>query len=102
MIRNTIEQLLQDNAKKIILDIRRKEDYEKDTIPGAVWMSAEEVLRKINYFPNNRRIYLVCYTGETSDEMAQILSSRGLNAYSIEGGFHSYLRYRLKYMMKRT
>ena len=44
--------------------------------------------------PRDRPVYLICYTGETSDEFAQRLRKLGYEAYSLAGGFRSYVRWR--------
>lgn len=98
MFRKSLEEVLADKSPKIIIDLRKKEDYRKETIPGAVNIYHKDFQRQIYRLPKNKRIYLFCYTGETSDEFAEGLLRRGYDAYSIEGGYHSYLRYKLRQM----
>lgn len=98
MFRKNLEEMLQDNHPKILIDLRRKEDYRKETIPGAVNIYHGDFLRYVPRLPENKRIYLFCYTGDTSDELAEYLSEKGYDAYSIEEGYHAYLRYKLKQM----
>ena len=99
MYRKKLEDVLRDNSPKVIIDLRKKEDYRKETIPGAVNVYHEEFPRYQSRLPKNKRIYLFCYTGETSDEFAEDLSQQGYDIYSIEEGYHAYLRYKLKHMM---
>lgn len=99
MIRKTIEDVLRDGNRKMIIDLRRREDYKKETIPGAIHVYHGDLRRKLSLLPRDTRIYLFCYTGETSDGLAEELAQKGYEIYSIEGGFHSYLRYKLKQMM---
>lgn len=99
MFRKSLEEVLHDENPKIIIDLRRKEDYRKETIPGAVNIFHGELKRHLSYLPKNKRIYLFCYTGETSDEFAEALSKKGYDVYSVEGGYHAYLRYKLKRMI---
>ena len=100
MIRKKLEEVLADKNPKMLIDLREKEEYKKETIPGAVNVYYKEFRRYIVRLPQNERIYLFCYTGETSDELAEELSQKGYDAFSIEGGYHSYLRYKLKYMIR--
>ncbi len=100
MFRKNLEEVLQDKSPKIIIDLRKKDDYRKETIPGAVNVFHGEFSRYMSRLPKNKRIYLFCYTGETSDEIAENLSQKGYDIYSIEEGYHSYLRYKLKHMMR--
>ena len=99
MFRKKLEEVLNDNTPKMMIDLRRKEDYRKETIPGAVSIYHGEFQRQLHRLPKNKRIYLFCYTGETSDELAEELSQKGYDIFSIEEGYHAYLRYKLKRMM---
>lgn len=99
MFRRKLEEVLSDQTPKLLIDLRRKEDYRKETIPGAVNIFYGDLRRQLYRLQKNKRIYLFCYTGETSDEMAEELSQKGYDIYSIEEGYHSYLRYKLKRMI---
>ena len=100
MYRKSLEEVLRDKGPKVIIDLRKKEDYRKETIPGAVNVYHGEFQRYLSRLPRDKRIYLLCYTGETSDELAEELSQKGYDIYSIDEGYHAYLRYKLKYMMQ--
>lgn len=99
MFRKSLEEVLKDNSPKVLIDLRKNEDYRKETIPGAVNGYHKDFLRYVSRLPRNKRIYLFCYTGETSDEYAEYLSKRGYDIYSIEEGYHAYLRYKIRRMM---
>ena len=101
MIRKSIEQLIEDNRDKIVVDIRSKEEYEKETYPGAVNIFWEQFDNHINEIPKEKPVYLICYTGQKSDEIAERLSEEGYEIYSIENGYHSYLRLKLKQLMEQ-
>lgn len=98
MFRKSLEDFLKDNSPKILIDLRKAEDYKKETIPGAVHVYHKEFFRYASHLPKNKRIYLLCYTGETGDEYAEYFSKKGYDIYSIEEGYHAYLRYKLKRM----
>ncbi|MGN0155359.1 MAG: ATP-binding protein [Lachnospiraceae bacterium] len=101
MIQRTIEQLEEDNREKLVIDIRSREEYEKETYPGAVNIFWEEFEQHRDEVPKDRPVYLLCYTGQKSDEIAENLSEEGYEIYSIENGFHSYLRLKLKKLMSQ-
>lgn len=54
----------------------------------------------IGEIPKDQPVYLFCYTGQRSDEIAEELSDKGYEIYSIEGGYRSYLRKKLADFMK--
>lgn len=99
MFRKNLEEVFKDVSPKLLIDLRKKEDFQKGTIPGAVHVYHGDFNRYVTRLPKNKRIYLFCYTGETSDGLAEELSGRGYDIYSIEEGYHAYLRYKLKKMM---
>lgn len=99
MFRKNLEDVLQDPTPHILIDLRKKEDFQKGTMPGAVHVYHGDFDRYVTHLPKNKRVYLLCYTGETSDGLAEELSEKGYDIYSIEDGYHAYLRYKLKKMI---
>ena len=101
MFRKKIEEIEQDKRDKQIIDLRSPEEYEKETYPGAVNLFWEELEEHKNEIAKDRPVYLICYTGQKSDEIAENLVEQGYEAYSIQNGFHSYLRLKLQRMMEQ-
>lgn len=100
MFRKDIEEMEQDSRDKVIIDLREKKDYEKETYPGACniyWELFEEEQVELE---RGKPVYLICYTGQKSDEIAEELQEEGYEAYSITGGFRSYLRCKLEKLMQ--
>ncbi len=101
MFRKKIEEIEQDKRDKQIIDLRSPEEYEKDTYPGAVNLFWEELEEHKDEIAQDKPIYLICYTGQKSDEIAENLVEQGYEAYSIQNGFHAYLRLKLQRMMEQ-
>ena len=101
MFRKKIEEIEQDKREKQIIDLRSSEEYEKETYPGAVNLFWEELEEHKDEIAKDRPVYLICYTGQKSDEIAENLVEQGYEAYSIQNGFHSYLRLKLQRMMEQ-
>ena len=100
MYRKTVEELQKDQREKLVIDIRSEQDYIKETYPGAKHIFWEEFMEQIGEIPLELPVYLFCYTGQRSDEIAEDLSEQGYEIYSIEGGYRSYLRKKLADFMK--
>ena len=100
MYRKTVEELQKDQREKLVIDIRSEEDYTKETYPGAKHIFWETFMDHIGEIPKDQPVYLFCYTGQRSDEIAEELSDKGYEIYSIEGGYRSYLRNKLADFMK--
>lgn len=95
MFIKTIEEMEQDAREKFIIDVRKEEDFQKETYPGAFHIYWETFAEHLQEIPRDKPVYMLCYTGQRSDEIAEDLQNQGYEAYSIEGGYRSYLRVRL-------
>ncbi|MDD6667894.1 MAG: ATP-binding protein [Lachnospiraceae bacterium] len=107
--RKTIDEMEKDSRNIGIIDVRSERDYEADTIPGArncFWMDfpteemdAREMIGGFGYA--GEPIYLVCYTGDKSDAIAERLQGWGIEAYSLDGGYAAYLRLAMKRLLAK-
>lgn len=102
MYQRTIEELQKDEREKVIIDIRREADFLRETYPGAKHIYWEEFEAHKDEVPKDRPVYLICYTGERSDELARELLEEGCEAYSVQGGYRAYLRMKLLESMEQT
>ena len=107
MYKKTVEELNSDTREKLVIDIREKADFDKETYDGAINIYWEEFEKEIENdtvdehlnLPKDKPVYLLCYTGQKSDDIADELNENGYEVYSIDGGFRSYLRFKLKNFM---
>lgn len=95
-----IEEFEQDHRVKQVIDVRSAEDFEKETYPGAINIFWEDFSAHIDKVAKDRPVYLLCYTGQRSDEIAEELSEQGYEIYSIDGGCRSWLRLKLQRLMQ--
>ena len=93
----TIEELeAVKDAEKTIVDIRPQDQYMRGTFPGAVSLPAsrleeqyeEETARLDKMHP----VYVMCHTGEKSQEWVRRLTGDGFDAVNVEGGYRAWLR----------
>ena len=100
----TIEELeaLKD-AEKTIVDIRPQDQYMRGTFPGAVSLPAsrleeqyeEETARLDKMHP----VYVMCHTGEKSQEWVRRLTGDGFDAVNVDGGYRAWLRLSLSHFV---
>ena len=93
----TIEELeaLKD-VEKTIVDIRPQDQYMRGTFPGAVSLPVsrleeqyeEETARLDKMHP----VYVMCHTGEKSQEWVRRLTGDGFDAVNVDGGYRAWLR----------
>jgi len=95
-----IEEMLLDTRNKLVVDVRKKEDYEKETYPDAINIYWEDFMEHVDELPKDRPIYLLCYSGKNSEEIADELTEQGYEIYSVDGGYYSWLRIKLEMFMK--
>ena len=95
----TVEDLMKENLDNVlILDVRKNEDFEKGSINecknkiNATWENIN--IDELN-LPKDKKIYVMCYTGDTSADVAEELEEKGYDAASIEGGYREYFRWYL-------
>ena len=95
----TIEELQEDTREKQIIDIRDRADFEKETYPGAINIYWEEFEEHMDEIRKDCPVYLICYTGQKSDEIAEELTEQGYEIYSIKNGYRAWLRIKLSKLM---
>ena len=95
----TIEELERNTSPKRVIDIRSREAFEKGAFPFAENIPLEELKPEIIAADTTMPVYLFCHTGRLSMDVADDLEDLGCEAYSVKGGYHSYLKRQLKRMM---
>ena len=95
----TIEELEKDTREKQVIDIRDKADFEKETYPGAVNIYWEELEEHMDEIRRDCPVYLVCYTGQKSEEIAEELTEQGYEIYSVKNGYRTWLKLKLGRLM---
>ena len=103
----TVQQYYDDNRDKILFDVRALEEYEKETIEASIHYYWEDMIKVLEdnkeefeaKYSMDTPIYILCYTGQKSEEIEDILDEMGYEAYSLDGGFVAYLRWKFnKYL----
>ena len=102
MFRKTMEEYEADTRKKLVIDIREKEAFDKETMPGALHMDSETLKQQIKELTKDQTpVYLLCHTGQQSDALAEDFEKEGYEVYSIQDGFRAYLRLKLRTVMRQ-
>jgi rhodanese-related sulfurtransferase len=88
-----LEEKIKNNQQVYILDIRRKEDYEKSFIENSQqceWLEIGDLIKSGN-LPKDRDIIVACYTGQSSMQVATLLNMEGYSAYSLVDGIVNWI-----------
>ena len=84
---------LLDSKSGILLDVRRKADYEAapDLIPGAAWRDPEQVESWSRELPKDRPVVVYCVKGgSVSQSITATLTGQQVNARFVEGGLNAW------------
>lgn len=91
----TLEQLKTlDKDKYVLLDMRSESDRAYGFIPGSVAVDAEKLL--LNPPSDGKTVVIYCAHGVFSVDVAQSLREKGVDAYSLSGGYLAWLREEMK------
>lgn len=98
----TIEELEKLEEDKIILDVRKAEDYRRGSLEGACNLPIEEfsvdAYRELLESQNlslNLPVYVLCHTGDKSRDVVEQLAEAEIAACNIDGGYRALLRLQL-------
>lgn len=77
---------------KNIIDIRSRDKYNINHIPGAINIESFELMNNPSKYLNKNNVYyLYCTSGYTSSIVSNKLNKLGFNTVNIDGGFNNYL-----------
>jgi rhodanese-related sulfurtransferase len=92
----TLRDMLERGEQVTVVDVRKREAYEEDSIPGSVNFDAYDALhagaeRAMEGLkpPEGARVVTVCNRGHSSAVAAEQLRRQGHEAYSLEGGLEA-------------
>ncbi|MGM0378810.1 MAG: rhodanese-like domain-containing protein [Bacillota bacterium] len=82
-------QKVKNDEDVFVLDIRRKSDYDKGHLKGAVnapW--GETIAKNLKNIPSDKEVYVYCYSGQTAGQAVNTLNIAGFNARSVKYGWN--------------
>ncbi len=72
-----------------IIDIRDAVDYNANHIKGAVNIPYFNIDDKLEHIPNDKPVYVHCYSGQTASQTVALLRLSGVDAYNVSGGWNN-------------
>lgn len=82
-----------DFSEITIVDLREPDEVLVKGFESAINIPFSQFYSKLDDVPKDKPVYVICRTGDFSEEIAEILDDRGYEAYNIEGGFDAYQQY---------
>ncbi len=87
----TLEELKKlDKDTYSIIDIRDESDIDSGAMPGAICVHAEDIMDNEN-IDFLKKLVICCMHGRISEDVADELNEKGLDAVSLEGGYIAWL-----------
>ena len=76
-----------DKENVTVLDLRESDEVLVKKLGDTVNIPFSKFTSKIDELDRSKPVYVLCRTGDLSEEVTEILTGRGYDAYSIEGGY---------------
>lgn len=86
------------NAKKtdfLVVDVRANpQDYKAGHIPGSIAIPVQDILKadSLKKLPKDKKIVLVCVTGQTQNLPVVALRALGYNAHTMKFGYAAWIK----------
>ncbi len=87
-----VEELQEVGPEHVYLvDVREFAEYVDGHVPGALLVPLATVADRLDDFPTDRTIHLICAVGGRSMRAAEFLSGQGLDVVNIAGGTKAWV-----------
>lgn len=84
-----------DKSEYLWIDIRDEGSIAYGIIPEAICISESNIDSRISDLPKDKKLIFYCMRGVASAVVAEKLRNEGYEAYSLQGGYHSFLTAKL-------
>ena len=75
----------------ILIDVRTPAEYREGHIPGVANIPLDELEKRLGEIPKDKKVVLICRTGNRSAQGARFLRSKGFdNVFNSTGGMSSW------------
>ena len=75
-----------------VVDVREPREYLAGHVPGAKLVPLASVPARVGELPKDRPVYVICATGNRSQDATWWMRSAGIDAYSVAGGTSGWAR----------
>lgn len=69
-----------------VVDVRQPDEYGEAHVPGVRLIPLDQVPDRVDEFPTDREVYIICRSGGRSAKAAEFLRARGVDAVNVAGG----------------
>lgn len=69
-----------------VFDVRQPDEYEQARAPGARLVPLDQVPDRLDEFPTEGEVYVICRSGGRSAKAVEFLRGNGVDAVNVAGG----------------
>ena len=85
----TLSSKLADGAS--VFDVRQPDEYEEAHVPGVRLVPLDEVADRVDEFPTEGTVYVICKSGGRSAKATEFLRGHGVDAVNVAGGTMAWI-----------
>ena len=75
-----------------LLDVRTREEWDEQHVPGSTWIDQEVLLNRMGELPADEEIMIICNSGRRSREaMSDLLKAGFTRVVSVSGGITAWV-----------
>ena len=72
-----------------VVDVREPDEILVHPVEGAINVPFSAFPKGLDEIPKDKDVYVLCRTGDFSEEVAEILADRGYSAFNVAGGYQA-------------
>lgn len=81
-----LEQLLKEDKKLELVDVREDEEVEQGMIPGAKHIRMGDIPANMDYFDDEKEYIFICRSGRRSENVCYYMQDQGYKVRNMAGG----------------
>ena len=82
-----------DSGAVTLVDLREPDEVLIGPVDGTLNLPFSKCFSRLDEIPPDKPVYLLCRSGEWSEQIAEILADRGYDAAHLEGGYQALRKY---------
>jgi rhodanese-related sulfurtransferase len=86
---DTLDSLLDTGV--VLIDVREDDEYADGHVEGAQFMPLATVPDRVDEFPTDAPVYVICALGGRSGKAVEFLRNSGVDAVNIAGGTNGWI-----------
>jgi len=78
-------------AGRTVFDVRQADEYEQAHVPGVRLLPLGQVPERVDEFPTDETVYVICRSGARSGKAVGFLRANGVDAVNVAGGTAAWI-----------